>query len=504
MSASLGRVTARLAHPDDETFSPDLVDLINANINPPTPVQKADVYIGAMYVVSDEVNSFGGRFPVEEHERLAHLLVDSPVLAGHRKDTLPLGRNFHATVVERDGRSWVKGYFYWLKSTEGAETLRENIEGGIYKECSIGFTFLFPECSVCGRDIRACPHEPSQPYITRDGDKSDPVTFNYRRIERVLETSLVYRGALPDTSVTREMAADGDMYPLAIPDPSEKVVAISSLSELDPDREYFMVPCYESLPLIVSCRKKVLTLQLLDGQLLDPQIGARFPSERLPEMDPAPGLLVGYRGKERCPVDQLQRYLAGLSSPVTRLEIKLFPPVGLALPKRGSDASPNKVRPVRHRIARLGELDQSARAIMTRKGVQLWPLDKCPGWSAGYRYRPSGARDETDSMYTLTFGNCSTSAFLSLGGGDDRLHFEIKQFSLTRLLHGARFIANKVENIPAGELPHNKSITRGNVTRMIQQDGGTGLELSGSLTGRFVLRSVKLNEHRRYLFYRVV
>jgi hypothetical protein len=76
----------------------------------------------------------------------------------------------------------------------------ENIDGGIYKECSIGFTFALPECSICGDDIRTCEHEPMGTY----GD-DQTCHFNYRKIERVLETSLVYRGAIPETGVTREL-----------------------------------------------------------------------------------------------------------------------------------------------------------------------------------------------------------------------------------------------------------------------------------------------------------
>ncbi|MGH8016319.1 MAG: hypothetical protein ACREBV_09025, partial [Candidatus Zixiibacteriota bacterium] len=133
---------------------------------------------------------------------LASLLTDSPVLIGHRKDKLPIGRNFHSVLINKDGRPWVKSYFYWLKSADGAESLKENIDGGIYKECSIGFTYFFPECSVCGEDIRRCDHQPLQKII--NGGAESVIHFNYRKIERVLETSLVYRGALPDTRVTKE------------------------------------------------------------------------------------------------------------------------------------------------------------------------------------------------------------------------------------------------------------------------------------------------------------
>jgi len=202
MTASFGKITAHLAEPIDK-IPDELIALINQNIKPLQPISADDVFVRAMFVVSDEINSFGGRFPVDEHTRLASLLIDSPVLVGHRKDKLPIGRNFHAALITKDGRQWVKSYFYWLKSSEGAESLRENIDGGIYKECSIGFTYLFPECSVCGHDIRRCDHQPLSKLVI-NGEEST-IHFNYRQIEKVLETSLVYRGALPDTSVTKEL-----------------------------------------------------------------------------------------------------------------------------------------------------------------------------------------------------------------------------------------------------------------------------------------------------------
>jgi hypothetical protein len=207
MTARLGRITAQLAEPI-ATAPPDLVACINRAIGPPTPVRPQDVHVRAMFIVSDQVNSFGGCFPLDEHQRLAELLVDSPVLVGHRKDKLPVARTFHAVTLEKDGEHWVKAYFYWLRSAAGAEDLRENIDGGIYKECSIGFTFALAECSICGRDIRLCEHEPFQSYSS-DG-REQVCHFRYRRIERVLESSLVYRGATPDTHITRELAIKTD------------------------------------------------------------------------------------------------------------------------------------------------------------------------------------------------------------------------------------------------------------------------------------------------------
>ena len=167
MAESIGRITAHLAEPI-EKISEEIISLINKNIKPPNPVAAGDVFVRAMYVVSDEINSFGGRFPAEEHNRLAATLIDSPVLVGHRKDKLPVARNFHTQLVTRDGSQWVKSYFYWLKKSESAENLRHNIDGGIYKECSISFIYLFPECSVCAEDIRNCEHRPLQQLSSND------------------------------------------------------------------------------------------------------------------------------------------------------------------------------------------------------------------------------------------------------------------------------------------------------------------------------------------------
>ncbi len=207
-----GCLTARLAD-STEAYPLTLIDEINRRVNPPKPITGDQVHIRAMYIVSDQINSQGGCFAPEDLHTLAQLLADSPVMVGHRRDSLPLARNFLAEVVQQDGRSWVKSYFYWMKQSDGGEDLRNNIDGGIYKECSISFLFSFPECSICGQDIRRCRHLPFQEYETASGN-AEIAYFKYRQIERVLETSLVFRGAVPDTKITDRLASDpssGDM-----------------------------------------------------------------------------------------------------------------------------------------------------------------------------------------------------------------------------------------------------------------------------------------------------
>jgi len=61
----LAYVGAELKKPKEE-ISDQLVFLINSRIKPPKPVTKEDIFVRTMFLVSDEVNSYGGRFPLEE------------------------------------------------------------------------------------------------------------------------------------------------------------------------------------------------------------------------------------------------------------------------------------------------------------------------------------------------------------------------------------------------------------------------------------------------------
>jgi hypothetical protein len=198
-----GCITARLADRSEE-YEKSLADEINHSVSPPRPVTPQDVHIRAMYIVSDQVNSQGGRFPADELDRLVEMIVDSPVMVGHRRDSLPVARNFKAVKLEVDGRIWIKSYFYWMRDSVGAEDLRKNIDGGIYKECSISFLFTKPECSICGEDVRTCRHIPFHEYDV-DG-RMEVAHFTYRDIIKVLETSLVFRGAIPDTRITDRLS----------------------------------------------------------------------------------------------------------------------------------------------------------------------------------------------------------------------------------------------------------------------------------------------------------
>lgn len=196
--------TAALAAPETGAAA-ELIELINARVGPNRPLGEADVFIRKMFLVSDRINSFGGRFDGKELAKMAELAVDCPVLVGHNHQKLPIARNFKAEVVEKNGTAWLVTNFYWLAEAEGAQSLLKNIDGGIYKEVSAAFLFELPECSICGRDIRACEHIPFRRYAAPSGSLA-PAFFWYRNVTKLLETSLVYRGAVPGTKITVPLA----------------------------------------------------------------------------------------------------------------------------------------------------------------------------------------------------------------------------------------------------------------------------------------------------------
>lgn len=196
MNILIGQLSAQPAAtasaPTDE-----MIALINTRVHPPAPVQAANVHIRSVRLVSDEINDHGGCFPADEHARLCELVIDSPVLIGHDRSRLPVARNFAARRVTDGDRQWVTVWFYWMRGPEG-DRLAAGIDGGVVKEGSIGFEFRRPQCSICRCDIRRCEHVPGQRY-TGDTGVTRLAYYEYRDIIRVLETSLVYRGANPGT-----------------------------------------------------------------------------------------------------------------------------------------------------------------------------------------------------------------------------------------------------------------------------------------------------------------
>ncbi|MFH1686755.1 MAG: hypothetical protein ABIE70_04450 [bacterium] len=495
MTYGLGRVAVELAEPVGE-IRPELVRLINENVNPPVPVTAADVYVRAMYVVSDEVNSYGGRFPAEELPRLVELLVDSPVMVGHRKDRLPIARNFHARIEERQGRPWVKSYFYWLRDAGGGDALRENIDGGVLKECSLGFTFGLPECSLCGKDIRECPHEPLTK-TTHNGLVA-VCHFNYRRLERVLETSLVYRGAVPNTAMTADLESSSPA-PWLSASVGETAREISEPGELGEKDSFLMTPAYDGLLVTLEPTATDIELKTCDGRLLPSPVAERLKITGGLLDQPVGGILMACRGRERLPVRQLVRSLKDPAANGCHLELRLFPSASVGeglLSVSGRD----RIGLLRHRVVTADEVDRLGPTMQTRSGVHLWANRQQPWAGDVYSYCDSRPGGNSES-YQLTMVGRDT-AILALGYDQSQAYYRVFQFSPRRLQHGGRFVCDILSAADRPPVSESPSRLTGKIESVKTVGQGTLLELSGALAGTFVLQRIHLDGSPRYMFYR--
>ncbi len=223
--------------PDDNVSEEDLARI---NRLSRVPLKGEDVYVRSMYLCSDRLcPTDWGRFTRTALSQISDLVVGRAVLRGHDRSSLPLARFFSADVVKRDGGSapglkeaapernepvqegaepaegpvqalgevneitrepteWVRAWFYWLRGTTGAEDLRLNIDGGVYREVSISWRYRQARCSVCGDDIRRCGHTPGRLYLGKR------CFFEVDEVLDVLEGSFVYRGAEGDAAIARE------------------------------------------------------------------------------------------------------------------------------------------------------------------------------------------------------------------------------------------------------------------------------------------------------------
>ncbi len=501
MTSNLGKSTADLTQP---TTLPDqsLVELLNQTITPDKPLTADDIYIRSLFVTSTAVNAYGGRFSVDDLPHLCDLLIDSPVLIGHRKDSLPVARVFHAEIVTRDNAPWLHACFYWLKSVDGSATLRDNIDGGVYKECSLSFTYQHPECSICGKDIRLCRHEPFVEYPTARGRET--CHFLYRQVEKVLETSLVYRGAVENTKVGSLSSVSTDA-PLDL----TSRPSLPDATLLADDCRYLVTPAYDGIPVTLTQSPQQLSMHSLSDDTLPDNLAAQFSATNISGLNGHFGVLVGYRGKERCSLDDLRKYLLCSSRPVTRLVVHLFPHPAIRLPLPPHPSSTHSIRPIPFRIAGAKELVTLAWRMRSTHGVDLWPLDQLPPFHLGWRFDPASGKHHRSPQYTLTRLPERNLALLTLDSTSERRRFLVHQFDPRGLLRGCRYIAD-----PAGDdlltlfssddasPAANVSRHTGDLSALAPRGEGFTFTSGGILRGSFVIRPVRLDGRTRFLFYR--
>lgn len=145
---------------------------------------------------------------------LKKLLPGTPMMEGHRKDKIPWGRVFDATIEEAPGYEGglLVAHYYFVNDQEGQKRLK-NIDAGIYAEGSISYWFHKARCSICHEEMMGsglfslprCKHQPGE-----KDEKTGQIAYWYPdEIERCAEISHVYRGAYGKTKTM--LAAGGGM-----------------------------------------------------------------------------------------------------------------------------------------------------------------------------------------------------------------------------------------------------------------------------------------------------
>lgn len=164
------------------------------------PLQHEEVAVFTLDLCNNQVDKHFSRFPDEELERINRMTPGRPLMERHDlRGTLPRGTFFRSSVHREGEHFSVRPEVYVLRATDNHDFIL-NIEGGVYRETSIGFSFRVPECAVCGKDLRTCAHVPGRRY----GDVT--CHFIMRDVLEVIEGSVVSAGSQGTRFVSQQRA----------------------------------------------------------------------------------------------------------------------------------------------------------------------------------------------------------------------------------------------------------------------------------------------------------
>jgi len=164
------------------------------------PLNRDEFVVFTMDLCHNQVDRHFSRFPDEELERINEMVPGRPLMERHDlRGSLPRGTFFRSRLHGDGERLTVRPDVYVLRTSDNGEFIL-NIEGGVYRETSIGFSFQTPECSVCGEDLRTCAHVPGRCY----GDGQ--CHYVMRNVLEVIEGSVVPSGSQGTRFVPQERA----------------------------------------------------------------------------------------------------------------------------------------------------------------------------------------------------------------------------------------------------------------------------------------------------------
>jgi len=164
------------------------------------PLAADEFAVFTLDLCHNRIDRHFSRFPDEELEVINGLVPGRPLMERHDlKGSLPRG-TFFRSALHRDGDCLsVRPDVYVLRTPDNSAFIL-NIEGGVYRETSIGFSFQTPECSICKKDLRTCSHVPGRSY----GGKQ--CHYVMRGVLEVIEGSVVPAGSQGTAFVSQQRA----------------------------------------------------------------------------------------------------------------------------------------------------------------------------------------------------------------------------------------------------------------------------------------------------------
>lgn len=174
------------------------------------PLDPEEYAVFTLDLCNNQVDKHHSRFPEEELARICAMVPGRPLLERHDvRGSLPRGTFFRCTLHREGDVVSVRPEVYVLRTRENSDFIL-NIEGGVYRETSIGFSFETPECSVCGHDVRTCKHTPGRAY------EGKACHFIMRNVIEVLEGSVVSSGSQGTKFVPVGRAGAPVEFPMAV------------------------------------------------------------------------------------------------------------------------------------------------------------------------------------------------------------------------------------------------------------------------------------------------
>jgi len=165
------------------------------------PQTREDVAIFRLDLVNNKVDRHFSRFPEQELKQISKMIKGKPLMELHQTHMRQARGVFFRSQLAYGSTRAASGEQtisvrpdVYIPRIYSNRDFIENINAGVYRGTSIGFQFDYPECSICGEDMRSCSHMPGSDYeVARSAGRKQAETCHYimHDVSDVFEGSIV-------------------------------------------------------------------------------------------------------------------------------------------------------------------------------------------------------------------------------------------------------------------------------------------------------------------------